>query len=487
MPQRTDQKDKERSVITNRLKHISFLLIVSLVCATLVGMYVSGPDIIDVRTGIYGCAFVLSFGFLLVYYIDVNKENILGARTSRLILALIPSICLFILHCGSVEIASCSMLILLTLLSGCFNFTVSSLTLFLLYVYSVFFSAFAVVPSIGTVLFVFAVTLLARSVFTLKNSIYSALIVIVFYAIVLIIECDFAAKDIFSVYHLIVLLCGVASLIGVRFLVMLLSGGFTKGTSALRFSIPEEVVPSTDDESSESVMLFERSNEAEVTYDSDMFVKREDYEKLEERLSRVYKENDELQEKLSLVTDKKSVLSVADVCSNDFLYLVRLKLDNESVYEHSLILSKLAAGAAEEISCDSDLAYALGILHDAGKVLGHDYLEILSSKYYVPDYLIRPLYHMSVKKVDFPVMRETGIVMLVNDMINTYDYVLRKMNELKNSGDDVDLSWAGIVRNTIKVRNSQNFLRYSGFSAEEVNIIKDYLTVAGGDLYQIND
>ena len=72
-------------------------------------------------------------------------------------------------------------------------------------------------------------------------------------------------------------------------------------------------------------------------------------------------------------------------------------------------------------------------------------------------------------------MRETGIVMLVNDMINTYDYVMRNIDVIKKTNEDYDVSWAGIVKNTIKVRNTQNFLRYSGFSADEVNIIKEYL------------
>ena len=90
MPQRTDQKDRTGSVITNRLKHISFLLIASLLCATVVGLYVSGSEILTVRNCIYGCAFVLSIGFLLIYYIDVNKENILRVRSSRLALMLIP-------------------------------------------------------------------------------------------------------------------------------------------------------------------------------------------------------------------------------------------------------------------------------------------------------------------------------------------------------------------------------------------------------------
>ena len=209
--------------------------------------------------------------------------------------------------------------------------------------------------------------------------------------------------------------------------------------------------------------------------DIDIMMFREDYEKLEERLARVYNENYELQDKLSAVTDRKSVMTIEDICKEEFMYLVRVKLDNPYVYEHSLALARLSSGAAGAISCDTDIAYALGIIHDANKVLGPDYRDILAGKYNVPDYLIKPLYQMSFKKIEFPIMRETGIVMLVNDMINTYDYVLKNIEKLRSTGEDVDLSWAGVVRNTIKVRNTQNFLRYSGFSSEEVNTIKDYM------------
>ncbi len=482
MPLKTDQKDRERSVIANRLKHITILMIGSLLCATVLGMYVSGSEYLTVRNCIYGCAFVLSFGFLLVFYIDVNKENILSTRSSRLVLTLIPSICLFILHCGNIQIASCVMIVLLTLLSGCFNFTLSSLTLFMLYVYAVFFSEFTVLPSIGTVLFIFAVSLFARSVFTIKNSLYSIFTVTAFYAIVLFIECDFASEEILTVFHLLVLLFGIISLLGVRFVVMLLTKGLSQNR-IITFSIPENVVSSTDDESSRPFGMSKESDRDLDKYNIENYVSREDYDKLEDRLVRVYKENDELIEKISELTDKKSVLSVADICKEEFMYQVRLKLDNPNLYEHSLLLAGFSAGAAAAIACDKELAYALGILHDASKILGPEYLEILSSKYCVPDYLIKPLNQMSFKQIDFPIMRETGIVMMIHDMIYTYEFVVR--NNVRNG--DAAITWSDVVKKTIVVRNAQNFLRYSGFSAEEVNTIKEYLIATGGEYYKTND
>ncbi len=487
MPQETDPKDKNSSVIANRLKHISFLLIISLLCAALTGMYVSGSDIMTVRSCIYGSAFVLSFGFLLIYYIDVNKENILSVPSSRLIMALIPSVCLFILHCGNAEVASCAIVVLLAFLSGCFNFTLSSLVIFMLYVYSVLFSGFTVVPSVGTMLFIFAVCLFSRSVFTLKNSLYSALIVMVFYAIVICVESDFVTSEMFSTFHIVLAGSGVLSLIAVRFLVMILSKGLS-GSSALRFTIPPDAVSTTDVEASHSFVFGEKS--ASEVYSEAIpedIVSKEDYEKLEERLSRVYKEKDELQEKLTELSNKKSILSIADVCSEDFLYLVRLKLDNPGVYEHSLALAEISSGAAKAILCDDEFTYALGIIHDAGKILGNDYIEILSSKYCVPDYLIKSLVHTSNKTIDFPIMRETGIVILVNDMINAYEYVTRNVAKQKNEGEEVVITWSEVVRKTIKHRNSHNFLRYCGYSSDEVNTIIDFLTSVGGDSYQINN
>lgn len=482
MLQETGLMGKNSSVIADRLKHLSVLLIVSLILATLVGMYVSGAESFDVRNCIFGCAFVLSFGFLLIYYIDVNKENILNVRSSKIVLVLIPSICLFLLHCGNAEIVSCAIIVLLAVLSGCFNFTISSLTLFMLYMYAMLFGSVTVTPTIGTVLFIFAVLLFSRNVFTLKNSIYSALIVTVFYAVVLIIECDFDSSEIFTAYHLLLLLFGIVSILAVRFLVMALSGGF-KGSSAIRFSIPDDAVSSTDTEAS-TPFYQDKDRGPKTAVDLDGFVPKEDLERLEERLSRVYKENDELQEKLAELSDKKSVLSISDICREEFMYLVRIRLSNPTVYEHSVNLARFAGGAAEAINCDAEIAYALGIIHDAAKVLGPDYREILSSKYSVPDYLLKPLNQMSIKNIDFPIMRETGIVMLANDMMNTFDFVTRNKSEIKKTGDDVDLSWPGIVKTTIRVRNTQNFLRYSGFSSEEVNTIKDYLISVGGEYYK---
>ncbi|MCR5829965.1 MAG: hypothetical protein K6F93_06445 [Lachnospiraceae bacterium] len=485
MPQKTDQKDKNSSVIVNRLKYFSVLLICSLLCASIFGMYVSDYGDFNIRNCIYGCAFVLSFSFLLIYYVDINKDNIFNIRSSRVVLAIIPSICLFLVHCGNIEIASCAVLLLVAFLSGCLNFTVSFLTLFMLIVYAMFFPTFVIVPSISTVLLIFAVSLLARSVFSLKNSLYCSLIIVVFYAIALVIECDFDIDSIFSLFHYILAISAILSMLGVRFLVKVMSRGIS-APSTLGLKISYEEDTSMDDESSGTYLFSNKSDEDEEIV-PEKYVLREDYEKLEDRLKRVYKENDELQEQLIEVNDKNNVLSVREMCSEEFMYLVRLKLDNAQVYEHSLCLAHLSKGAAEKIMCDKENAYILGIIHDAAKVLGKDYLEILENKYGVPEYYIKPLEHMSVKKVVFPVSRETGIVMLVNDMINTFEFVARNYKKITDSGEEVNLSWSGIVKNTIKVRNSQNFLRYSGFSADEVNMIKDYLIDAGGDYYQIND
>jgi hypothetical protein len=84
-------------------------------------------------------------------------------------------------------------------------------------------------------------------------------------------------------------------------------------------------------------------------------------------------------------------------------------------------------------------------------------------------------------------MRETGIVILVNDMINAYEYVTRNVAKQKNEGEEVVITWSEVVRKTIKHRNSHNFLRYCGYSSDEVNTIIDFLTSVGGDSYQINN
>ncbi|MCR5432001.1 MAG: hypothetical protein K6E95_05535 [Lachnospiraceae bacterium] len=484
MPLGTGQKDRFSSVITKRLKHLTILLISTLLCATVLGIFVSGTDHFDVRTCVFACAFILSFAFLLIYYIDVNKENILGTRSSRIVMTLIPSICLFLLHCGNELIISCVLIVLLTLFSACFNFTLSSLTLFMIYVYAMFFPEFTLIPTVGTILYIFALALFARSIFSIKNSLYSALIVSVFYLIVLIIECDFETENILTLDHLIVWIAGIVSLIGVRFIVMLINKNQME-TAGLRFTVPEEFFSATDLEASGPYILSGDNELNIVDTDSEIddHVMAEDYKKLEERLTRVYQENNELQERVAELSEKKSVLSIEDVCSEDFLYLVRLKLNNKKVYDHSMLLADAAAGAAEQIACDKNVAYALGIIHDSYKILGQNYLGILSSKYYVPDYLIRPLYHMSIKNIDFPIMRETGIVMMIHDMITMYDYVTS--NNIRN-GDYV-FTWSDVVKKTFYLRNKQNFLRYSGFTADEVNILKNYLITVGGDYYQFND
>jgi len=480
MPQAEETKKKSNTRITKNYKTVSVIFSVALVLATLVGVFISSEGLYVVRDFIYTSAFVLSFAFLILYYIDLNKENILKDNLANVIVCVIPALSLFMLHSMDELIGVCVIAVFLVFYSGIINFTLSGMILVMLYFYSLLFPQYSINLDILDIMLILALCLFARSIYKAVNLIYSLLIITLFYLIVLLITGDFDFNNVLSIDHVIRYITGIAALILMYFVLYYIKKSAVKG-SGFVVSRNDNMI-STDMEASSDLFIFENDTSAQDTKKlMDSLVPEEDLLKIEDRLKRVYKENDDLREEISKLSSERKILTEKDICSEDFMFLTRLKLVNPTSYKHSLIVAGIAGQAARMIKCDYDTAYALGILHESAKVLGKDYDEILENKYRVPEYFLRSVRQFSKKSVDMPVSREVGIVMLINDIIHTYDFVTKKLNSSEKIPKDMDFSWAGIVRNTIKVRNDQKMLRYSGFSAEEVNILKDFFIGAFDD------
>ncbi|MBO7353217.1 MAG: hypothetical protein J6U61_03045, partial [Lachnospiraceae bacterium] len=155
----------------------------------------------------------------------------------------------------------------------------------------------------------------------------------------------------------------------------------------------------------------------------------------------------------------------------DFRYLKDLAR-NPKLYKHCMQIAKISSDASELIGCDPGMGYAIGLYHEAPKLLGEDYAARLKDEYRLPEYLIRQIIQIKDKNNSLPIIREAGIVLLCDDIINTANYLSKNNNE--------SVPMERIVSNAIKVRKEQNVLRLSGFSNEEIQLLKLYFIDKGG-------
>lgn len=478
----TEVKQVEAYVLKERLKNSSIIMCIMSICSVVLGMYLNYGYTFDIKVCIYALAFVFSYDFLMIFYLEINKAHIFKARISSLLLAVIPGLCMFFIHFDSKVIAGVIIIFLITLLSGLVNFTVSGLTLFMVFVYTVFNPTYTADIGIEVVLYTFCLCLFARHVTSVKTLVYSIGISAVFYAIVGIFTFDFSLSELFGTTNIVYLLIGIASLIIVSALAMVDFRYTVMRNKSLYFLLPDGENDDSDIEDDKLFLLPNKSTnklvDAKIPVDT---VSKEEYDNLSERLNKVNTEKEELLRKLSTVSESKAFV-FSDICSEDSDFVKKLKSDTPNIYEHSMLLASYCRKAADMIMCDSDMAYVLGVFHESSRVLGISYQSLLRTRYKVPDYILRAIGLLSQKQVDKPINREIAIVMLLNDMLHTFSFVVKNPGKFAEQYDNPEASWTMVVKNTIKVRNEQNLLRLAGYTKEEVTILRDYFISIGGNL-----
>lgn len=193
---------------------------------------------------------------------------------------------------------------------------------------------------------------------------------------------------------------------------------------------------------------------------------------LEASLSDAESEIIDLQTQITELRNRR-IASTSEIMSAGSQYSIKLRNESRRLYKHCTDVAKLSSRAAELISSDGDLAYILGLYHEAARFLGDGYERILAEDYHIPEYISKKIVQLCNKSNTAPLTREAGIVLLTDDIFNVINYVTSKNKE--------DISIERIVNNTIKVRKDQNMLRMAGFSNEEIQLLKLFFIDAGGN------
>lgn len=420
------------------------------------------------------CVYTLCFDFVCLYYLELNKFLILTNPAAVVMIILTPAVCLPAIFMGHTFVIVPVVMITLMLTSA-----VTDLTMGFIYAFGIYtFSAMFAEPSVGLLLKLLLIICLAAFLMRAANSrtlLINELVLTVFVALIALIDKQFVLSALLDLDILAIYMLSIVCLIGSNMVYRYIAAHYSV-LEAARESFERN---NTNAEASTA------HNEADTP---DLGTIRDEYdEKLAHQqalidaqthnIEQLREQNKELSDKLD-ETGGCSVHSVDEIILPSFEFCRRMRKDMPKLCMHCFKIARMSSEAAELIGCDRDMAYAIGVYHEAQKVLGEEYRDILNKTYHIPKYIIRNVELIKSKTNTLPVSREAGIVLLSDDIVNTLLYL--------RSRNNAEVSLERIVTNTFKVRKDQNFLRQAGFSNEEVQLLKLFYNDKGGN-YDVTD
>lgn len=154
--------------------------------------------------------------------------------------------------------------------------------------------------------------------------------------------------------------------------------------------------------------------------------------------------------------------------SEDNELLIRIKEHSESLYNHCKWIGDLSGKAAAVIGANEALARAGGYYHEAGKIIGNNYIEEglkLADQYGFPQEL-RDILKQHNIKYDRPTFVESVIVMISDNVASTIEYI-DKTGDKKFTIDK-------IIDNIFRIRLEKGTLDESGLSVKDFKRLKEF-------------
>ncbi|ABX42971.1 HD domain-containing protein [Lachnoclostridium phytofermentans] len=287
----------------------------------------------------------------------------------------------------------------------------------------------------------FIICFLARYLTRWISFLYALLVTLSLFITMLVIQSDFTLDKLLTKKNIIYYAC--------VFLILLLS--FLSGSIAKVFSSKKKssTFPQTKDQEEFATSL-ELVNEGLSKEDNN-------------DLTTLAFEGDFL-----LQDGNKSCFTVQEVTNLRFPLMRRLEEESPKLYHHSNSIAHLSQRAAGYIGAKEDIAYAGGLYHEVGRLLGPDYVkngEELASQYKLPKE-VSDLIRQHNFKVELPKTKEAAIVMLSDNIFSTILY-------LKNSGE-TSITAEKVIENTFSIRMNKGTLDESGISIKDFHKLKEF-------------
>lgn len=430
------------------------------IAALFAGMFIAKAS----YKGFWGAAaFVLCFAFVYSFYAETYRSDIVNDIPRAVLTATVPAVCFFAVYLSYEALVSALLLAGITMLAVYADLSMSMFVMAALTGFCALFAPDKLTGIAVLLVLILLICILSEKLKDIATLIFASVICILFFAILTIAAHGFVLSDAFGMNEIVVIVISTMILTCVYFLRVLNPENTEDTANGAASKAPTEhdnklLKRELDSKNKLNEKLLASNKETQDTIDR----MKQEYIELESR-------NNGLQEKINELMQR--TVSVEDAVSPDFKYPKDL-MRNTKLYKHCIQIARISSDASELIGCDPVMGYAIGLYHEAPKLLGEDYAARLKDEYRLPEYLIRQIVQIKDKNNSLPIIREAGIVLLCDDIINTANYLSKNNNE--------SVPMERIVSNAIKVRKEQNVLRLSGFSNEEIQLLKLYFIDKGG-------
>ncbi len=445
---------------TGRTRIVSIVTPILGTAALFLGMFIAKASY---KSFWAAAAFVLCFAFVYAFYAETYRSDIVNDIPRAVLTAAVPAVCFFAVWLPYEALVSTLLLGAITLLAV---YADLALAMFALAAVSGFCALFTPAKLAGIavlLVLILLICILSEKLKDIPTLIFAAIICILFFAILTIAANGFVLHDAFGTNEIVVIVISTMILSCVYF-IRLLGTGYDAESGTESAKTPTEhdnkvLKRELDSRKKQNEKLLASNKETLDTIDR----MKQEYIELESK-------NNDLKARINDLMNR--TVAVEDAVSPEFRFVKDLAR-NSKVYKHCLQIARISSDASELIGCDAQMGYAVGLYHEAQKVLGEDYAEKLKDIYRLPEYLIRQIVQIKDKNNNLPIIREAGIVLLCDDIINTANYLSKNNNE--------SVPMERIVSNAIKVRKEQNVLRLAGFSNEEIQLLKLYFIDKGAN------
>lgn len=452
----------DNKTINRRFALFSILLILLGILAAYSAFLLLGSD--NLLTVIGPSAVIICFDCVYIFYLGEKIKDKLNRGSVFFVCLVLPSASFFVAQLSISELIASVVFVSVIIICAKCDFYSSQILLLSLIGFLALFNPDQIIIQLPTLFAAVCAGVLISKSEDSHEVVPSLFITIMFYVIIAVVTSNFVLNDVFT---------GSFCLIGLIIICAIIGGFFLHfhELELIEASIPASEAISkhltrkqAQDIRNENSNL--KSRIGKLTEQNEILAK--EYEEFKKTFDSYKKE-------AACVVPANPILtkvSLSHINSRQFQFTKDLEALNPKLYRHSMEVARISSEASELIGCDTEFAHAIGLCHEANRVLGEDYMHILSEKYAIPSYVSRIVELTRNKANTKPIPREAGIVMMTDDIINTVNY-------LKSSKKE-SIPMERIVTNTIKVRKDQNVLRLAGFTNEEIQLLKLYLIEAGG-------
>ena len=428
------------------------------VFALFLGMLIAGESY---RNFGATAAYVLCFSFVYAFFAESYRSELFGNSSKAALAAIAPAVCFFAVYLPYEALVSALLLSAITILAVYTDLSVSMFVLAAVTGFCALFTPGRLAGIAVLLVLILLICILSGKLKDIATLAFSVVLCIIFFVILTIASKGFILKDAFGTNEIVVIVISTMILTCIYFM-RALNEDYDAATKASASKNPTEhdnkvlkrELGSTK-KLNEKLIASNKENQDTVGR------LKQEYIDLESKNSGLKAQINELM---------KRTVSVEEAVSPDFRYVKELAR-NSKLYKHCLQIAKISSDASELIGCDPGMGYAVGLYHEAPKILGEDYAARLKDDFRLPEFFIRQIVQIKDRNNSLPIIRESGVVLLCDDIINTANYLS------KNNNGSVPME--RIVSNAIKVRKEQNVLRLAGFSNEEIQLLKLYFIDKG--------